>query len=49
MKKGKKKWLFVGLAAALAAAQALATAGVAPPVLAEVLMVLADGLLPAEQ
>lgn len=45
--KGKKKWL-IGGAVAIAALQALATAGVVPPVIARVALLLGDVLLPAE-
>lgn len=47
MKKGKRKWLIVGLAAAIAAVQAASQAGVAPPVIADLLLVLADAVSPA--
>lgn len=43
--KGKKKWL-TGIAVVVVAAQALATAGVVPPVIAEVLAALAGALQP---
>ena len=45
--KGKKKWL-IALAAVTAVAQVLATAGVAPPVLSDVLLLVGESLLPVE-
>lgn len=43
--KGKKKWL-IGATVVIAALQALATAGVVPPVIARGALLLGDVLLP---
>lgn len=44
--KGKKKWLTVTVVALLGGAQALATAGVIPPVLGDLLQVVGGLLQP---
>lgn len=47
--KGKKKWLTIGVLMAVAAAQTLATAGVVPPLVGELLLALGQlaGAVPA--
>lgn len=45
--KGKKKWL-IAVATVTAVAQVLVTAGVAPPVLSDVLLLLGDALAPPD-
>lgn len=44
MKKGKKKWLTVGVLAAVPVIHVLAQAGVIPPVVARLAAALADPL-----
>lgn len=46
--KGRKKWL-IALALVTALGQALVTFGVAPPVLADVLLTVGDALLPPDE
>jgi len=43
-KKGKKKWLVVLLLGIIAAAQAASSAGLAPPLVGDLLDVAAEGL-----
>lgn len=43
--KGKKKWL-IAVAALTAVAQVLVTAGVAPPVLSDALLLVGEALAP---
>lgn len=43
--KGKKKWL-IAVAVVTALAQALVTAGVAPPVLSDALLLVGEALQP---
>lgn len=45
-KKGKKKWLTVGLAAILAAVTAAGQAGIVPPLVADLLTAVGSALQP---